>query len=101
MARPIANEITGDDQDSYCSVCGDDTLVVRIQGKPYEDSEIFLCQHCLARMLEEINNMGIVQGDTSETSTEDELRKQCGISQQLSKAWEKDLEAMEARREKE
>jgi len=62
--RPIANEITGDDDDAYCSVCEDDTLVVRIKGNVSADSfggapEIYLCQHCLARMMAEIKELNL------------------------------------------
>jgi predicted RNA-binding Zn-ribbon protein involved in translation (DUF1610 family) len=61
--RTIANEITGADDDSYCSVCGDDTLVVKISGQVncnYCGNDIILCQHCLAKMLSEIGNLNIV-----------------------------------------
>ena len=58
--KPIARGVTGRDDDDYCSICGDDTLVLIIQTSTacnFCDNQINLCSSCTAIMKNQMNDI--------------------------------------------
>ena len=56
----IAREPTGMDEDSLCSVCGDNTIVLVISGETkcnYCGNEVYLCSCCCAIMKRQMNDI--------------------------------------------